>query len=366
MSQPKDSRNLSIDLLRIISMLMICLIHVNSFTQSHIKIVDDHYFSYYFSVYTQAVGFICVNLFALITGYVMLESKWKLSRLIHLYFLVIFYSVVLLCGYLCLQVFFDTPDPAELVQTAKKVLFKLPCGSHYWYFAAYCALYLLLPFINPVLLKLDQSKFTKLVFILTIVFTFANIRNGGIFYSRGYNATWLTVMYTLGAYIRRFPITISTKSLLTTAVSCTLIPLLFALCLPSANGKFLFLYPSPVITLYAFCFFVILLRLKIHSVFFGKVISFLAPMTFSVYLIHTHEAVWNFEKSYFLKWYIDNGCPWWASLVIAPAIYITCSAIDWLRIKLFNVCNVKQMADTTTCYAERMAYAVFRRLGLRF
>ncbi|MBR4310991.1 MAG: hypothetical protein IKT79_08170, partial [Akkermansia sp.] len=63
-------RNQGIDFLRIIAMLMVCIIHINLFTEGHKELIPGKECFYYVSTWSETMGFIGVNLYAMITGYV--------------------------------------------------------------------------------------------------------------------------------------------------------------------------------------------------------------------------------------------------------------------------------------------------------
>ena len=156
----EKERNYGIELLRIIAMFMVCMIHVNLFTSAlNVSLVDTgkEYF-YLVGVWTESVGYIGVNLYALITGYVCLNSKWRLSRYIELWAQVAYYSI----GLLLLGLFLSYLNVLSWDVGRRyvlNILIKLPLGSTYWYFVAYSALFLITPFLNRALLMYAGPRF---------------------------------------------------------------------------------------------------------------------------------------------------------------------------------------------------------------
>lgn len=94
---PREERNYGVDMLRIVAMLMVCFVHINWYTKVHVDIYPDKEGLYYFGVWSQSAAIIGVNLYAMITGYVSVLSKWKFSRYVRLWLLVAFYTVFI-CG----------------------------------------------------------------------------------------------------------------------------------------------------------------------------------------------------------------------------------------------------------------------------
>ena len=76
-----------------------------------------------------------------------------------------------------------------------------------------------------------------------------------------------------------------------------------------------------------------------------KIIAFLSPLAFSVYLIHVQHLVFEkILKDRFL-WVADRPLYQMLPLVlaIALAIYIICSAIDFVRLELFKAVKLKTL-----------------------
>lgn len=109
---------------------------------------------------------------------------------------VVFYTLVqaqvLLFPALCrLEIYPDDVAVRTLIGFGKMLF----VGSGYWYFAAYTALFLLLPIINPLLLSLNRRRYTYLMLVLIAYLTVSNAFQGSCFYGNGYNMTWQVVMY---------------------------------------------------------------------------------------------------------------------------------------------------------------------------
>ena len=184
------SRNYAVDLLRIIAMYMVCMIHVNLFTEAHVKtaIIPGKEYFFYVGTWTESVGLIGVNIYALITGYVCLNSKWRFSRYLELWMQVAFYTIGLLFIGLLLSHFgFLSWVPSQ--KYIAIILLKLSVGSTYWYFVAYSALFLIIPFINTLLSSLCQKNYLLMLGALMLVLPCANILQSGTIYSSGYNVT---------------------------------------------------------------------------------------------------------------------------------------------------------------------------------
>ena len=192
-SQVVDTRrHYGIDLLRIVAMLMVCVIHVNLHTKAQFEIVPGKEYFYYFGVWTETVGIIGVNLYAMITGYVCVLSNWRYSRYVRLWILVAFYTVLLFGVGYALNLSDVLLWPGSVLHIAKQTC--LMClGSTYWYFVAYTGLFFIIPFLNQLLQKLPKLQFTFMVIFLAFLLPIINCYAAGTVYSNGYNLAWLTV-----------------------------------------------------------------------------------------------------------------------------------------------------------------------------
>lgn len=351
-SNPASSRNYGIDLLRIIAMLMVCLIHVNLWTKVHLVPLSGKEGVYYFGMWTESLCFIGVNLYAIITGYVCIHSQWKLSRYLMLWAQVAFYTIGLVLLYMALYP--DAVNVRGLIGMGKLLV----VGSGYWYFAAYTALFFLLPYLNPLLLSLDRRKFTCLLVLIIGWMTAANFFQGSAFYDKGYNMTWLAALYCVGAYLRLYPVRIPVPIVLLVGVLFPLQPVLcVAVGLPHGLN-----YCSPVFAVYSICFFLLLSAWKINNRFVQRIIGWAAPLSFGVYLIHTHPYVWKTLEESCARFDADLGHPWWFTLAVGPAIYLGCSFADAVRLRIFAWCSVKTCAERTADMVQRACSALLNKL----
>lgn len=78
----------------------------------------------------------------------------------------------------------------------------------------------------------------------------------------------------------------------------------------------------------------------------GKLIGFLAPLAFGVYLIHDHPAVrpvlWSFLKPYAFAsslWMVPYG------LLCTAGIFLVCCLVEWVRKQLFRLLGIQRTID---------------------
>lgn len=343
-------RNCGIDLLRIIAMFMVCMIHMNLFTSaiSPANYIPGREYFYYVGIWTESVGFVGVNLYALITGYVCLNSRWRLSRYIELWVQVAYYSIGLLIIGLLLSHYSVLPWEISWKKVLI-ILIKLPLGSTYWYFVAYSALFLIMPFLNKFLQMLQQREYILLLGGCLLIIPCSNVVNPGELYASGYNVIWLTVLYATGGYFKRFSPRANPVLIAAIAFACTLQPMLSTILnLPDYLS-----YCSPVMVLYACCLFMLLYQLRIVNHSICRFITWLASLSFGVYLIHVHPWSWKMLNMYVPKFneYLDY--PWWISILGGAVLYILCSLLDWVRSVLFVWCRVRLFSEYVADVMQR-------------
>ena len=137
----------------------------------------------------------------------------------------------------------------------------------YWYFSAYFALFLLMPFLDSALIALSPASAKRLVFALIAVFSLADfISPEEIFSTRGgYSVAWLAVLYLLGGCLRlHSPARLPRPWLLLAGYACfsllALVGKTFGVSQPGTFFKWgaLLSYTSPLILLAALCLFLAL------------------------------------------------------------------------------------------------------------
>lgn len=347
---PREERNYGVDMLRIVAMLMVCFVHINWYTRVHVDIYPDKEGLYYFGVWSQSTAIIGVNLYAMITGYVSVLSKWKFSRYVRLWLLVAFYTVFI-CGVgFILDKCGVLPWPEGSVTRIIKYTIRLFFGSTYWYFIAYTGLFFTIPFLNKALRIMQQGVFIKLLICLVVLLPIIGILGGMPIYGGGYNMTWLIVMYVVGAYVKLYPPhKLRTKWLLVVSVVSTLQPVIFVLLgLPSMIS-----YTCPIVIAYSISLFIVFSRLNISSPIFRRVVAFLASASFSVYLIQSHPwTVQVIRDKYVAQVFMDWGEPWWYALCLAIIKYAVCASIDQLRLLLFSICRADRQSDRIATLIE--------------
>lgn len=345
----RKNRNIGIDLLRIISMLLVVILHVigNGKILDNCKIFTMNYNIVWF---LEILAYCSVNCYALISGYVGIDSKFKYSNILNLWLKVVFYTVIISIIFFILVP--ETITINNIISAIFPVLF-----NQYWYFTSYFCMFFFIPFFNKLLEKLSKQEAKKLVLIIIIFFTaFAMISPVDIFsLSAGYSVLWLSSLYLIGGYIKKYNIlkNWTIKKLLVSFLCCTIFIWTSKIFTEAITIKifgeikgnlFLIRYNSIFTLLQSVFLLLIFSRLNIKRN--NKFIQYLSTSSFSVYLIHTHPLVWQYIIRGRFKYFSDfSNLKLVISIIfVSICIYAICSGIDFIRYKIFEMLKVEKFS----------------------
>ena len=194
-------RQIGFNVLKIIATFFICCIHLLNYGGIFYNASDKIALKLLFSFIS-----VCVNVFVLISGYFLVNSKFSYKKIIKLWVQVFFYSVVtyiIACFFLkkYLSIEFSVKG---LFYACIPIL-----NSRYWFFTAYFILYLIFPFLNKILHNSSQISLVLLLIGLIILNFFSS--NGFkveniISIKHGYSIIWFIFLYLVAGYIRLYPL----------------------------------------------------------------------------------------------------------------------------------------------------------------
>lgn len=356
-------RNFGIDLLRVIATFMVVLLHVLS-QGGILKSLGNFTVRGEIMWIVQIACFCAVNVFGLISGYVGLGTKHKLSNLLSLWVQVFFYSgmSVVLINMLRLD--------SLSIKNFVKALFPV-ISSENWYFSAYFGLFFFMPILDELIEKMEQRDLKMRLFVVVIFFAlFETIKSIDVFGIRaGYSVLWLVLMYLIGAYIKKYDPLKKLSSIQCTMgfYGCVMLTFLSRLLIelvtwrltesPSHGTKFI-TYTSPIMVLQAIFVLEFFSKIRV-SKGITKFITWLAPMTFGVYIIHTTTVVYRYilrDAFVFVADYSFLGTLG-LSVLTAIGIYLLCSLLDWIRIFLFKIFKVNKL---TICVGRTIEKLLIR------
>ena len=337
MAELTKNRNYGIDLLRMLAMFMVVTLHVLG-KGGILSNAAPGSGSYAAAWFPEICAYCAVNCYALISGYVGVGGSFKYRRMLPMWLQVFFYSFLFT---LLFAIFAPSyVGEGQLVKSAFPALTK-----QYWYFTAYFCMFFFVPFMNKLLLSLEKAQLRALAITIAAVFSLMTLAAGKDVFllGGGYCALWLGLLYLMGGCARLLEWRPKKELALCGYALCVLITWAEKVFL---SGR-LTSYVSPTMLLAAICLLLLFAQLDIKSEKGRGLIEKFAPAAFGVYLIHTQPCLLKATLKNSLAGLADaNGfLIILAVLGIAAAIYLICSLIELLRIKLFEILKVKQLAD---------------------
>lgn len=336
-------RENGIELLRIVCMVMIVFLHLLSFT-GLLSTYRDLSLRSIFVWGLEALCFVAVNCYVLISSYFSIDKKFSIKRIVKLWIQVSFYSILIFL--VMLFVFKIDFSKLNLLNAIFPILFK-----NYWFPTIYIGLCIFSPFLNIFIKNLTRNQYRILLVITTFVFcvwpfiiqSSTNLEFGG-----AYSITWFINLYLIAGYLKlHFNINKydNIKYLLTYFISCILLFLIFHLVkylnIPSYSADYFYSYHFILVLIASVSLFLFFKNLKIKSDLLNKVILFLAPLTFGVYLIHENPLVRNRLWGGVVRRLLTDQFSEVLVISIGLCIYIICSMIDYIRGLIFKPINKK-------------------------
>lgn len=357
----KKKRLANIELLRIVAMFMIVLLHCNNFG----KLLDNTQplTGNWFAVWTvESLSIVAVNCYVFISGYFLVDSRFRLRKLVQLWSQVIFYAIVLST---VMGAFFGNIDLKSIRNTV------LPLSSNtYWFATVYVMLYILSPFINAAIRNMSKRQLRNCAIIMVGLFC---VWPSTMSFARAMgecNIAWFVTMYVVAAYVRLYvtPSIAYRKYYLAVYFSVTVL----ALAARIIGSRYYFPWIAAfqsynglgvVIATISLCLF--FLTVRIGNARIGKTVVSLSGLTFGVYLIHEHFMVRSHLYKDWLMFpdIVDSPLLIPYVFVCAVAIYGIASAIEFGRRKLFAMLNVDRGIDKVlSCLSGSKAVETIKRM----
>ena len=341
-------RNYGIDLLRMVLMFMVVLLHV----LGHGGVLDateQLTLRYSASWLLETLGFCSVNCYAIISGYVYYNRKYRLSSFAQIWLQALIYSLgIAICVWISKPECFSIGDLIDYV---------LPVSTgRYWYFTAYAGLFVLIPFLNAGVNAFSEEKAKKYLFLLFCVFTIIPTlaRIDTFFTHSGYSTFWLAYLYVFGACLKKYEWgeEIQSSKAALVYIGCVLLSWgikigcegITAYLLGDPKTGFNFIaHNSPTMVIAAISLFLAFKKCRIPQKMI-RCISEFSPAAFGVYLIHDHDYIRTYVISDKFAFLTELSVPLMIVGIIgsAMAIFLCCLLIDWIRHKIFVRIHVKE------------------------
>ncbi len=312
---------MNFELMRAISMMMIVFWHV-------LCKYGRGYPSTIFASTTGGIHFglnviyilftIHVNSFVLVSGYFNCEKEFSKKQFLKVFLASWFYRVLFVILFTLLG-YEKFPSLSFLKQ-----IFILDINSNYWFVNIYLALYLFTPFLNLFIKHASQQVHRRLLLVSFIVLSMIpSFTNMMTISSVGTDVLFFMFLYMIGAYFKKYPIEENAhfkkysrrklrNILLFLAIGCGLLNVLleqyggflasFENSLLSFLGRtissFICNYNNPIVIVQSVFYFLFFSTISIHGTIKNKILSFLSPAIFGVYLIHFNSYVRTYVFSF--------------------------------------------------------------------
>lgn len=333
-------RNSSVELFRIISMLIIIAHHyvVNS---GLLEVINESNHLEENDIFLLLFGWggkTGINYFILVTGYYMCTSKITLKKYIKLlseryFYAIVFFFIFLVTGYMTFS-----------IKDFLKVLipfFNISDG----FVSCFLLFYLLIPFLNKLIKVLNEKEHAILLLILLFIYTILpSFMKATVTFNY---VTWFCVLYFIASFLRLY----SKKWMENTRLwaALTIISLLL-----SWTSVVLFAYIGKIIKNTEITYFLVSDSNKVLALTTGitafmlfkniklkqhKWINLIASSTFGVLLIHANS---DAMRQWLWKDMLQNVTFYNSSYLILHAIisvlvvFVVCTIIDQIRIKLIE------------------------------
>ena len=353
----ESNRQYGIDFLKIISMLMIVLLHILNHG-GVLKELNSFSAQYAAAHFLQCMAVCAVNVYVMISGYLYVEKDFKLQNIVRLWITVLFYSVTL-------PLLLKLSGQDIGIKTILSGFFPI-LRSQYWFFTQYFALFFMIPVLNWVIKNRQLAKRTliTLVLLLAVLPVFA-LGKDLFRVSDGYSFIWFIVLYLCGGYVKEYHVDtkISPKGAIIGYISCVFLIWLLEIgtyvivseVFGDTRYTEIFVhYTSPLVLGSAFFLIVLFSKIKFKSTMITSILPTISALTFGVYLIHDNPSIR--EKLMIGKFVECTGLSW-IGLVIhvlssVLVIFTACALIEYCRTVLFRYLKINGLAVKI----ERLVY----------
>lgn len=279
----RPARDLGVEILRIISMLLIVCQHFINHGGFLKNAGENEFFLNLIHVLFAPT----VNVFVLIAGYFSVNKrKLKIKRGVELWLQVLFYSLA-------------TLPLASLLgaDITNEYVFKsfMPIiNRHYWFFSTYFVIFLLTPYLSAMLSAITKKQHMSLV-IGIFVFSYLSTRFdiGKVFsLAGGYGVLWFIMLFCVGAYLRKYPIKVKRIYPAILYLLTVVEHMAFRYYLNDTTklvNKLIYSgtgYDQPLTLLAAVCVFLTFCGIKSNGSRIHRLICYIGSCTFGVYLLH--------------------------------------------------------------------------------
>ena len=329
--KPNKAREVGIELLRIVSMLLVVITHCihHSGIEGKININSINLISV---ESIRIASLICNTCFLLISGYYMVGTEFKIKKILKLWGNTIFYSIGI---YIILALI--KGNYGNIFACFSPIATK-----HYWFITSYIALYFIAPFLNIIIKRLTKNQFKYILVILTICRTIFELVSGDL--------TKMIYIYLIGSYIKMY-VPIKKQKGYYLSKSLTIIGILMIANVFIIKGIYnlqddyiiaillncyerIHEWSNMFIIFAGICLFMKFKTINIQNVTIVRMIS---PSILAIYIIHEHINIKNFlwNGIFNLGNYADSNILGLIIILVSMLVFIACLVIDLTKRGIF-------------------------------
>lgn len=344
----EKKRNVSLDILRFISMLMIITLHYLSYSNinTNVSLLSKVGIS---NVILKSICNISVNCYILISGYFCLQSKFKLSKIVKLVIEVMSYSIIIYIVMILVgQCSFNIKEFA--------CNFLPVLTRQYWFVTTYVGVYIISPFIKLISERINKTEHISIIIVGFLLFVLYynlfffcdNLNFGG-----ATGIVWFTYLYFCAIYIKLYYKPEGIKKALKNYMILFFIAIMSRVpfvILYLATKKSIFLQGASIFDSVYNSIFPFLMSIAFFKVFLNlkfdkddkeiKIIMFFSKFSWYVYLFHENKYIRSFlwNNIDFFKIVDNNMIKYffiWISVIVV--VYAVGTLVGYLVSNLLTV-----------------------------
>lgn len=350
LTKAAKKRLANIELLRILAMMMVISLHYLSKGDLLKNFADGTVqgsFNGYLAWLLEAFSIVAVNVYMLISGYFLVESRFRTSRIVTLVCQVIFYGALMPIVLIPFGIVTSVP-----ITTYDILNYIVPIQmNHYWFATSYVLMYLFAPIMSVAVHHMSKRNLQGVLGMLVLVFSISKsiLPFELTIDKKGYDVIWFLIIYLVAAYIRLYGIGFfkSKRNALLTYIGGVFVIFASVLIISRISlvtgsianfvntacdyNDFLCLIPSVAL-------FYVFLQIQIKEGIISRFICKVAPFTFGVYLLHEHMLVrylWPYwlgaDKAAGSSFFIG----YWVGAV--AVVFVIGILVDFVRSLLFRL-----------------------------
>lgn len=208
-SGQQKKRMANMEGLRLVAMMMVVSLHYLGKGELLGELTGSLLPKEYAAWLLESFSIAAVNVYVLISGYFLVETKFRIKRLITLVLQILFYS----CLIPVILVLTGRLAPGEItLYSIWQYIFPINM-KQYWFMSAYVLMFLFTPLLNAAVHAVKKEQLQTVILLLLLVESLPKtvIPARLALDSEGYDALWFIVVYLTAAYIRLYGISFLEK-----------------------------------------------------------------------------------------------------------------------------------------------------------